>query len=135
MVSLSEAAKTLGLSERQLRRRIAILRPALNEQVAHGQNGRLMLSEKALALVGRLEDLRRTGGLTVEQAAKVIMAGAKPGEAKCGQSGGEFAGDLVAQTQVDALEKELRQLQRTMLWTTIVLGILMAAIAAKVWWP
>lgn len=67
MVTIEQAANALGLTPRQVYRRISIVRPLLAPYIRKGQNGALLLDGSAIEILRRAEDLRKAG-LTVAEA-------------------------------------------------------------------
>ena len=119
MFTLDKAGEVLGLTPRQVYRRIAAARPLLGEHLRTGANGALILDSGALEILRRAEDLRRSG-VTVEDAIARIaeeMGGNGGGEA--GRAAGEppeVSGPwqlLLREkdARITALEEEVRYLR------------------------
>jgi len=66
MIGIDKAAEALGLSERQVYRRISDARPVLSGHVRKGENNKLLLDGSAVEILRAVEDCRKTG-LTVSQ--------------------------------------------------------------------
>ena len=66
MITIEEAAKAVGLSARQLRRRIEVCRPLLAPYLRRGDKNRLLLDNGAVQVVRAIED-RRAMGATLEE--------------------------------------------------------------------
>ncbi len=74
MASLSAVARTLGVSERAVRLRLDALGAVVGAHVHRAHKNALELDGSAVAMLRRLEDVRRAEGLTVRQAAARIRA-------------------------------------------------------------
>ena len=66
MITMEEAAKSVGLSDRQLRRRIEVCRPLLAPYIRRGDKNRLLLDHGAVEVLRAVED-RRAMGATLEE--------------------------------------------------------------------
>ena len=71
MIGIEQAAKTLGLSERQLYRRVSSVRPLLTDHLRKGENNRLLLDGSAIEILRTVEDYRKEGR-TVSQSIERI---------------------------------------------------------------
>jgi len=71
MLTIEQASQALGLSARQLRRRLDATRPLLASYVRRGDKNRLLLDGSAIELLRAIED-RRANGYTVEQAMSAV---------------------------------------------------------------
>ena len=71
MLTIEQASQALGLSPRQLRRRLDATRPLLAPYVRHGEKNRLLLDGNAIELLRAIEDYR-SNGYTVEQAMAAV---------------------------------------------------------------
>jgi len=69
MVTLDDVARFLGLSKRAVRMRVNALGDTLNGYLTRGARNRLIFKGEAVALLRRLEELRREEGLPIQQAA------------------------------------------------------------------
>jgi predicted transcriptional regulator len=69
MVTLDDVARFLGLSKRAVRMRVSALGETLNGYLTRGARNRLIFKGEAVALLRRLEELRREEGLRIQQAA------------------------------------------------------------------
>ena len=72
MLTIKEAARVYGLSERAIRLRLDALRPQVDAHLRKGPNGQVMLTDAARAMLDRLEALRKADGLTVNLAATKV---------------------------------------------------------------
>lgn len=82
MLPIEDAAVTLGLTPRQVYRRVSAVRSLLAPYIRRGQNGKLLLDPSAVEILRRAEDLRREG-LTINEAVAKIkdeIAGKLGGE-------------------------------------------------------
>lgn len=125
VITIEEAAKHLGLTPRQVYRRVSTVRPLLAPYIRKGQNGALLLDGSALEILRRAEDLRKAG-LTVAEAVTRIteeMGGNRRGEPErtAGEPPGSGPWELLLrekdariaelQAQVDRLAEENRWLR------------------------
>jgi len=85
MVGIEQAAQTLGLTERQLYRRISAVQPVLSSHIGRGENNCLLLDGSAIEILRTVEDYRQTG-LTVSQATERIRDSIS---GKSGENGGK----------------------------------------------
>jgi len=83
MTGIEQAAKALGLTERQVYRRISGVRPVLTDHIRKGENNKLLLDGSAIEILRKVEDHRKAG-LTVSQAMERIrdsISGNQPEDA------------------------------------------------------
>jgi len=71
MITMEEAAKSVGLSDRQLRRRIEVCRPLLAPYIRRGDKNRVLLDHGAVQILRAVED-RRAMGATLEEATAYV---------------------------------------------------------------
>jgi DNA-binding transcriptional MerR regulator len=71
MYDLKEAADLLGLSPRQVRRRIEETKPLLSPYLRRGEKNKLLLTSDAIQLLRAIED-RRKAGKTLSEAMEEI---------------------------------------------------------------
>jgi DNA-binding transcriptional MerR regulator len=71
MLTVTQASQALGLSPRQLRRRLDATRPLLARYVRRGEKNRLLLDGNAIEILRAIED-RRANGYTIEQAMSAV---------------------------------------------------------------
>ncbi len=69
MVTLDDVARFLGLSKRAVRMRVSALGDTLDGYLTRGERNRLIFKGEAVAILRRLEELRREEGLPIQQAA------------------------------------------------------------------
>jgi DNA-binding transcriptional MerR regulator len=106
MYDIREAAGLLGLSPRQVRRRIEETRPLLSPYLRRGEKNKLLLTSDAIHLLRAMED-RRKAGKTLAEAMQEVAEGMQA----------EASGDLREDRPLDppgnapneALIKELRE--------------------------
>lgn len=92
MLTIEDAAVTLGLTPRQVYRRVSTVRPLLAPYVRRGQNGKLLLDSSAIEILRRAENLRKEG-LTVEEAvAQIREEITGKGRGEVGNSTGDLPG-------------------------------------------
>ena len=73
MVTIEDLARTLGISVRAVRLRVDALDGTLNAHVSRGTNNELLFNGEALAILQRLEALRKGRGIPIRQAARLIQ--------------------------------------------------------------
>jgi len=71
MLTVAQASEALGLSARQLRRRLDVTKPLLTPYIRRGEKNRLLLDGSAIELLRAIED-RRANGYTIEQAMSAV---------------------------------------------------------------
>ena len=120
MLTIEQASQALGLSPRQLRRRLDATRPLLASYVRHGEKNRLLLDGNAIELLRAIEDYR-SNGYTVEQAMRAVTDSIEGNKAdKQEPTSGKRAGneELLARlieekdARIHALESEVAFLRR-----------------------
>lgn len=72
MLTIRDAARIYGLSERAIRLRLDALRPQVDAYLRKGPNGQVIITDAARAMLDRLEALRKADGLTVKLAAAKV---------------------------------------------------------------
>ena len=72
MTTIEEVAKVLGVSVRGVRLRVDALRGMIDPHLGQGENNRLLFDGEALALLRRLEELRKSKAISIRQAALSI---------------------------------------------------------------
>lgn len=112
MIGIEKAAEVLGLSPRQVYRRITTLRSTLRPHIRKGDNGRLLLDGSAVEILRRAEALRGEG-YTIRQAVDRIRdeirgkEGREPGEA----TGSDGRLIEVLKEEIERLHEENRWLR------------------------
>lgn len=113
MLTIEGVAKSLGLSTRAVHRRVDALGGRLDGHLRRGQNNELLFNSEALAILKRLETLRKTEGIPIRQAAVRIRD-------ELGGNGieplREGAGGRARDELVEALKAEIARLQEENLW-------------------
>jgi len=89
MVTIEEAAKHLGLTPRQVYRRVSTVRPLLAPYIRRGANGALLLDGSALEILRRAEDLRKAGLTVAEAVARIAEEMGGNGRGEPGRATGE----------------------------------------------
>jgi len=110
MLTLEEAAQTLGLSPRQLRRRIEATRPLLAPYMRRGDKNRILLDYAAVEILRHVEDARARGKTLREALSEVAesLRGNHGGEH--GLAEGKTAGETSAKSDsLMLLIEELRE--------------------------
>ena len=87
MQTIEQAANTLGLTPRQLRRRIEASSPVLAPHLQRGDKNRLLLDHGAVEILRAVED-RRVSGATLKDATAWVAVSIR-GEEKSEQRQGE----------------------------------------------
>ena len=72
MIGIDQAASALGLTPRQVYRRIAAARPVLSGYLKRGENNALLLDGSAIEILRAIEDYRKSG-LTLTEAVERIL--------------------------------------------------------------
>ncbi|HDI11456.1 MAG TPA: hypothetical protein ENF77_03905 [Candidatus Acetothermia bacterium] len=72
MATIGEVARILGLSERAVRLRLDALDGAIDAYLRRGPNNTLEFTGEAIGILRRLEELRRTHGIPIRQAAAIV---------------------------------------------------------------
>jgi len=120
MLTVEQASQALGLSLRQLRRRLEATRPLLAPYMRRGEKNRLLLDGGAIELLRAIEDYR-SNGYTVEQAMAAVADSIERDKAdKQEPTSGKRAGNerLLARlieekdARIHALESEVDFLRR-----------------------
>jgi DNA-binding transcriptional MerR regulator len=84
MVTLDEVARFLGLSKRAVRLRVDALGDMLEGYLSRGDRNRLIFRGEAVAILRRLEELRREEGLPIREAADRLRGELGDGDATSG---------------------------------------------------
>jgi predicted RNase H-like HicB family nuclease len=74
MYDLKEAAGLLGLSPRQVRRRVDEARPLIAPYLRRGNKNKILLTSSAIQILRALEDCRKQGK-TIEEALREVSQG------------------------------------------------------------
>lgn len=110
MIGIEKTAEVLGLTPRQVYRRVTTLRPTLSPYLRKGDNGRLLLDGSAVEILRRAEVLRSEGH-TLRQAVDLITEeingkqGREPGQAT--GSDGKL---------IEVLQEEILYLRKEVAW-------------------
>jgi hypothetical protein len=70
MATLEDVARFLGLSKRAVRNRVNALGETLDGYLSRGTRNRLIFEGEAVAILRRLEELRESEGLPIQEAAE-----------------------------------------------------------------
>ncbi len=118
MLTIEQASKSLGLSPRQLRRRLEETRPLLSRYIRRGPNNRLLLDGGAIEVLRTIEDYR-ANGYTVKQAMDAIADSIEgkeqdKGERSIGNQPVEVWEMLIAEkdARIQSLESEVTFLRQ-----------------------
>jgi len=84
MVTLDEVARFLGLSKRAVRLRVDALGDMLEGYLSRGDRNRLIFRGEAVAILRRLEELRREEGLPIRESADRLRGELGDGESSSG---------------------------------------------------
>ena len=107
MFTIEEAAKAVGLSERQVRRRIEATTPLLSPYLRRGEKNRLLLDQGAIEILRAVEDRRASGATLADAKAWVaVSVGGKQGSEQ-GHDEREAASNSVPQSGEVAVLREL----------------------------
>ena len=74
MATLDDIAKDLGLSKHAVRLRIDALNGILDSHISRGAKNKLILTDEALVVLRRLEELHHTEKLPIRQAAARVRS-------------------------------------------------------------
>ena len=94
MITIEEAARQLGLTPRQVYRRISAARRQLSPYLRRGRNGALLLDETALEVLRLAEDLRQASGVVISEAMVQAVERLKQNGNGRGGNGWKTAGEL-----------------------------------------
>lgn len=70
--TIRDVAESLGISERAVRLRVDALGGVVAPHLRRGPNNALVFTGEALAVLRQLEDKRRTDGISVNEAARIM---------------------------------------------------------------
>jgi len=70
MATLDDVARFLGLSKRAVRNRVSALGETLEAYLSRGTRNRLIFEGEAVAILRRLEELRESEGIPIQEAAE-----------------------------------------------------------------
>ncbi|MCS7240631.1 MAG: hypothetical protein NZ651_05245 [Candidatus Bipolaricaulota bacterium] len=82
MLTIENVATTLGITERGVRLRVDLLSDILDAHLRRGPKNQLLFDDSALAILKRLEEVRRVDGLSLRQAAMVVRGEVQGQETK-----------------------------------------------------
>lgn len=111
MLTLEQAAKILGMTPRQLRRRIEATSPLLAPYMGRGDKNRILLNYGAIKILQDVEARRANGATLKEAIAEVADSLQGNQEGKLGQDNGQSGGEVFRGHSDDlwgALVAELR---------------------------
>jgi len=140
MLTIEQAAEAVGLSDRQLRRRIEATSPLLAPHCRRGEKNRLLLDHGAVEILRAVEDHRKTG-VTLKDAVALVqeqLGGSWASEQ--GRAGGQTGGRTVEDTD-SSLVAELRDRIRFLesengrLWSLVDDLKALPAPRTRRWWP
>jgi DNA-binding transcriptional MerR regulator len=97
MLTIEDVAATLGITERGVRLRVDLLSDILDAHLRRGPKNQLLFDDSALAVLKRFEEVRRTRGLPLRQAARVLR----------GELGSRLTKDEENTTAQSASERDL----------------------------
>jgi len=115
MLTIRDAARVFGLSERAVRLRIDALRPQVDAYLRRGPNGQVIITDAARAMLDRLEALRKADGLSVKSAAARVKEELSNGHKSEGQGASSQAADPWRML-VEELQAEVRRLEEENRW-------------------
>jgi len=82
MLTIEDVAAALGVTERGVRLRVDLLSDILDAHLRRGPKNQLLFDDSALAVLRRFEEVRRTRGLPLRQAARTLREELGSGWAK-----------------------------------------------------
>jgi len=113
-VRIDDIASTLGLSTRAVYRRIDALSGILDPFLTRGPNNDLIFSGEALAILRRLETIRKTEGKPLRQASREVI---EELESKPTKPTREGAGNALDPSEmIRMLQRENDRLQEEVRW-------------------
>jgi len=135
MLTIRDAARIYGLSERAIRLRLDALRPQVDAYLRKGPNGQLILTDAARAMLDRLEALRKADGLTVNLAAARVKKELSDGH-KEERQGASTSPDPWLML-VEELRAEVRRLEEENRWlrTHLEERLALPTPRRRWWWP
>jgi len=107
MFTIEEAARAVGLSERQLRRRIEATAPLLAPHLRRGEKNRLLLDPGAVEILRAVEDRRASGATLADAKAWVAVSISGKQGSEQGHDGRETASSSGPQSGEVAVLREL----------------------------
>lgn len=111
---IDDVARTLGLSTRAVYRRIDALSGALDPYLTRGPNNELIFNGEALAILQRLEAIRKTEGKPLRQASREVIEELESKPAKPTREG---AGNALDPNEViRMLQRENEHLRSEVAW-------------------
>ena len=107
MATLEDVARSLGLSKRAIRLRLTALGDILDDYLTRGPRNQLILHGEAVAILQRLEEIRRSEGVPIREAAGLLKGELTDGD-------GESGIYLVVRPQIEdeVLQDVIRELIR-----------------------
>lgn len=135
MLTLDQAAKSLGLSTRQLRRRLEATKPLLASYVRRGDKNRLLLDGSAIEILRAIED-NRSNGYTIEQAMAAVADSIEGNEAgKQKQGNGQQTGNMDPLRElIEEKDKRIRALESEVAFLRARLDQVPLALPRRRWW-
>jgi DNA-binding transcriptional MerR regulator len=133
MMGIEEAAKVLGLSDRQLRRRIEATEPLIAPYLRRGEKNRLLLDQGAVEILRAIEDRRATGRTLADARTFVAVSvrgehGSEAGRAS-GQTPATSSGEVAALRElIDELRNERDH------WRELAQSRLALPAPRRPWW-
>jgi hypothetical protein len=112
MVTIEKAAEVLGLTPRQVYRRISSVRPLLEPYLRRGRNGALLLDGSALEMLKRAEALRRDGLTLAEAVSRIVEEIGGNGRGEPGQAIGEPPESSVWRLLLEEKDRRIEALER-----------------------
>jgi len=103
MLTLEEAAKTLGMTRRQLRRRLEAAKPVLAPYLRRGDKNRLLLDFGAIEILRQLQDAQARGRTMREALAEIQEVLRGNHGSQPGPDGGQAPGQSSAASDAMAL--------------------------------
>jgi uncharacterized membrane protein len=146
MLTLEEAAKTLGMTRRQLRRRLEAAKPVLAPYLRRGDKNRLLLDYGAIEILRRLQDIQARG-MTMREALAEIQESLRGNHwSQPGPDGGQAPGQSSAASDamallIEELRARIRYLEDENRWLRKMLEDLQQSLPAlsapaprRPWW-
>jgi hypothetical protein len=129
MLSIKDVAKSLGLSTRGVYHRLNMFDGRLNPHLTRGSNNEILFNSSALALLQRMEALRKTEGISIREAVKRVN----------GETDGERVRSVYGKPDnplVEELRARVKWLEQENVWLRERLDVLTPQLSAgrHRWW-
>lgn len=111
MLTTEQAARAVGLSERQLRRRIEATGPLLSPYLRRGEKNRVLLDPGAVEILRAVEDRRASGATLTDATAWVAVSMRGGQESEQGRASGQPGGETIRSGETAILRELVEELR------------------------